>query len=100
MAAPVAVPASSLNLATTLTNLVDEDESHGDSSPLISVLPRPTKGKLALRRARHILLPYPALVVLLGQDLARPTKDALRLLAKGEALAVAGEDVEFVRMRA
>ncbi|KAI9698211.1 MAG: hypothetical protein M1836_004213 [Candelina mexicana] len=50
------------------------------------VLPRPTKGKVAVRKARNAAWRPFLLRIALGRQLAAQTKPGLRLLAKGETL--------------
>jgi len=46
------------------------------------------KGQKVVRRARKAFLKPPVLVIILGRQLARPTSDALKILAKGGAVDV------------
>jgi hypothetical protein len=102
IASPTPVSAGARNLVNILTEAVDTVplEATGDEVPLLGAeddQSPPRTHHLVIRKARNLALPTVLLKVLIGRELAQPTKDALRVLARGEPLAMPGEEVEFVR---
>ena len=88
IAAPVAVPATPIELATALTMLVESGAVVSEDAPLLPHTDKPSRGRLYIRKARNAALPINLLKLILGHELAQPTKEALRLIAAGESLTL------------
>ncbi|KAI9679950.1 MAG: hypothetical protein M1817_004965 [Caeruleum heppii] len=100
MPAPVGLPGTSLDIVGGLTELASLVDNATDNAPLLGehILPPPEtrKSKLILRKARNLAMRHTLLKVLLGRQLAGPTKGALRTLARGEPVVYIGHSADDV----